>query len=535
MSSVSSASDLRKQEVAQPMRTEDPEEKFMFDWDNNQPKSWLCGCFSFLVQLILLAATGSFLFGFNLSLLNTSISYIGWEYKWCDFKLGKEEVTGCTAYKNYAAFISTAVFIGAATGSMGGGVFMMFGRRGMCLISMVVFLFGIIASVCANSFPALLWARLLCGLGVGLISVCCPTYMSEVTPANVRGKFGVFHQLFVTVGILAGTLLGLPLALKTPIPSLDDAIAVNLPDGTKVKMLDEIDTFSRIWWRIMLGIGILPVILTTYLMGFVYKFETPYYYMEKQSPKDTERLLQMIMEKDDVASELLYIKESVETSQAAKAAGMTLSQAWKARKDYRWVIFFGCLLSAFQQLGGINVFISSSNKLFEDAGLSGKWPTIVSNITMFVNCIMTIPAVPLIEKLGRRTLLLIGTCGMTVSVGPAAICYWALEDGSKVTQWLAIVGCVCFIICFAATYGPILWVYLFEIYPISISSAAAGSATACNWVAGIIMVFVTAYLDNKVSYLVFFIMCGISALVVFFWMKETKGRPLGDSPFITEG
>ncbi|EZG68923.1 sugar transporter [Gregarina niphandrodes] len=509
---------------------EDPEGECAVDWSSPFKTCW-CGCFSFMMQLILVAACGSFLFGFNISLLNTAIGHIAWELEWCDWRGGTEDVTDCTAYKNYNAFISTAVFIGAAIGSMTGGVFMAFGRRGMILLSMAVFVFGIVSSCCANSFSALLWARLVCGYAVGLVSVCCPCYMSEITPPAVRGKYGVFHQLFVTVGILVGTLIGLPIALKCPIPNLSDQPAVNI-NGKVVRPIPDIEVFAKVWWRVMLGIGIIPVIFTSYLLGFVYTFETPYYYVEKGQIRDAQELLKKITKKSDVTEELTEIRQNVDEAMKAQEAGMTLGQAWKSRSDYRWVIFIGCLLAAFQQLGGINVFIASSNKLFQDAGLSGKWPTIMSNIMNLVNCVMTLPAVPLIERLGRRTLMIIGTVGMTIAVGPAAICYLALEDGSKVTQWLAIIGCIVFIIFFAATYGPILWVYLFEIYPIEIKGSAAGAATAVNWIAGIIMVFVTAYLDNKESYMIFFIMCGVSAVIVFLWMKETKGRQLGDSPFV---
>eukprot|EP01053_Blabericola_migrator_P004342 Blabericola_migrator_1__4341@NODE_2335_length_2918_cov_380_935812_g1461_i0_p2_GENE_NODE_2335_length_2918_cov_380_935812_g1461_i0NODE_2335_length_2918_cov_380_935812_g1461_i0_p2_ORF_typecomplete_len137_score14_62Sugar_tr/PF00083_24/2_6e18MFS_1/PF07690_16/0_00018LacY_symp/PF01306_19/0_0011Polysacc_synt_3/PF13440_6/0_0015CstA/PF02554_14/0_0062Polysacc_synt/PF01943_17/0_0081MFS_2/PF13347_6/0_23ABC2_membrane_5/PF13346_6/0_062Tetraspanin/PF00335_20/0_11Rhomboid/PF01694_22/0_42DUF4229/PF14012_6/1_1e03D len=113
-----------------------------------------------------------------------------------------------------------------------------------------------------------------------------------------------------------------------------------------------------------------------------------------------------------------------------------------------------------------------------------------------INCVMTLPAVPLIERLGRKTLLLIGCIGMTVGVAPAAICYWAIPD-SDVTMYLAIVGCFIFIICFAATYGPILW-----------------------------------SLDNRVNYTLFMIMSAIGTAVVGVFMLETKGRALGDSPYI---
>jgi facilitated trehalose transporter len=509
---------------AKPTLGEDPngQDATMVDWSKPM-RCGCCGCFSYLLQLILTAASGSFLFGINLSLLNTSLEHIGWELEWCSFQDGTDEVTGCNKATVYKSFLSVAVFVGAAIGSMSGGVFLSFGRRGMILLSMAVFVFGVVSQTCANSFSALVWARLVCGYAVGLVSVCVPIYMSEVTPAALRGFYGVFHQLFITIGILVGTLIGLPLALSNPVPNLADN-----PNG-----IEKIDTFSMVWWRVMLGLGILPVLLTAYLMGVVYKFETPHYYIERKKPADAEMLLRRLTQREDVSDEMERISKDIADAEAGKAAGMSLSAAM-SRPDYRWVIFFGCLLSAFQQFGGINVFIASSNRLFQEAGLEGRWPTIMSNIMNLINCVMTLPAVPLIEKMGRRTLMVIGTAGMTIGVAPAAICYWALEEDSKVTMWLAIIGCLVFIICFAATYGPILWVYLFEIYPTEIKGAASGLATAFNWIAGIVMVFVTAYLDNKVSYLIFLIMCGISFVIIFMWMKETKGRQLGDSPYINQ-
>lgn len=526
MTSVASSnSDVRTQVNDNVLTTnkavfEDPvTDRFLHDW-SRPIRCACCNCFSFLLQLILVASSGSFLFGVNISLLNTSMDHISWELEWCDWRNGAE-ILNCDKQQNFKALVTTGMFIGAAIGSMTGGVFLSFGRRGMILLSMCVMMFGIVAQTCANSFSALLWARLLCGYAVGLLSVCVPLYMAEVCPSNVRGKYGVFHQLFITVGILVGTLIGMPLAFKTPIP-----------EGSNVGDKD-VDVFAKVWWRLMLGMCAVPTLLSAYCFGFVYTFETPTYYVERGSPQDAEQLLRLITGRNDVKDELQKIQEDVQQAKVANEAGMSLGQALK-RSDYRFVIFYGCLLSAFQQFSGINVFMASSNDLFKEAGLSGKWPTIMSNIMNVVNCVMTFPAVPLIERLGRRTLLLGGSITMTIGVAPAAICYWALEDGSKITQWLALVGCMVFIIGFACTYGPILWVYLHEIYPTEIKGAASGLATAFNWVAGIIMVFVAQYLNVKTKWLVFMIMCGVGATIIALGMRETKGRTLGDSPYITK-
>lgn len=495
----------------------------MYDW--SKVKKHHNGCMSYLLQLILVASSGSFLFGISLSLMNTCIDYVGWELHWCHFATERIDVMSCTRAKNYKAFITTAVLLGAAIGSMTGGSFMSFGRRGMTLMSLALFFFATMSGVVSNSFAALLWARLLCGYAVGLISVCIPTYMSEVTPSAKRGFYGVFHQLFITVGILVGSLLGLPIALASPIPTIKD----DYPLGGFIK---EIPMFPKVWWRVMVGFTFIPVVLTGLLMGFKYTFETPHYYVEHGSPQDAAELLQRLTGKDDVTDELNQIVDDIRVAETAKAQGQGLGAAMR-RADYRYVIIVGCLLSAFQQLGGINVFITSSNALFKDAGLKGKWPTIVSNLMNLVNCVMTLPAVPLIERMGRKSLLLMGCIGQTVFIAPAMICYWAKGSDADVTRYLAIVGCIGFIVFFAAAYGPILWVYLFEIYPTEIKSAAAGVATAVNWISGIVMVFLTNYLKNNVAFTVFFVMCLLSVLVVTVCMKETKGLPLGTSPFIT--
>eukprot|EP01054_Gregarina_sp_Poly1_P004421 Gregarina_sp_Poly_1__4420@NODE_2384_length_2199_cov_2205_443246_g1518_i0_p1_GENE_NODE_2384_length_2199_cov_2205_443246_g1518_i0NODE_2384_length_2199_cov_2205_443246_g1518_i0_p1_ORF_typecomplete_len525_score54_42Sugar_tr/PF00083_24/6_3e95MFS_1/PF07690_16/2_3e14MFS_1/PF07690_16/1_6e11TRI12/PF06609_13/4e08TRI12/PF06609_13/5_9MFS_3/PF05977_13/2_1e05MFS_3/PF05977_13/0_018MFS_2/PF13347_6/1_6e03MFS_2/PF13347_6/8_1e07MFS_2/PF13347_6/21MFS_4/PF06779_14/1_4_NODE_2384_length_2199_cov_2205_443246_g1518_i078 len=521
MSSLSSA-DGKEKAVAEneprPLLREDAvdPDKLTVDWSKKM--SWCCcSCFPYLLQLILVGCMGSFLFGINISLLNTAMNHISWEYQWCDFLSGASGVTDCTAHKNYAAFMSTAVFIGAATGSMTGGVFLTFGRRGMMLIANAVFIFGTVSSCCANSFSALLWARLLVGYAVGLVSVVVPVYMSEVTPANVRGQYGVFHQLFITIGILIGTVIGLPLPLASPLPA-DDEIPT------------EIGIFAKVWWRVMLGFAIIPILLSCYLLGAVYQFETPHYYVERGNYGDAAMLFRRILKREDVTDVVNQVVKEIEESEAAKKAGMSLAVAWK-RSDYRKVIVLGCAFSAFQQFGGINVFMASSTQLFLDAGLDGYMPTVMTVIMSLINSVMTLPAVPLIEKMGRKSLLLCGCIGMTISVAPAAICYWAIPD-SDATMWLSIVGCLLFVIFFAATYGPILWVYLFEIYPMEIRGAAAGLATAWNWIAGIVMVFVTNYIEANVSYTLFTVLSLVGTLLVAFFMLETKGRELGDSPYV---
>lgn len=475
------------------------------------------------LKLVLCAAAGSFLFGFNVSLLNTSMGAISRELHWC----GLDADDGCNKAKVMKAFISTAVFIGAACGAMTSGRFISFGRRLLLLLCMLVFIIGIVSSCTANSFSALLWARLVVGYGVGVVSVIVPTYMSEVSPKEKRGSYGVFHQLFITVGIFIAVLIGLPFHIP---PSKPDSTS-SLQDIEKYANW-KLPTFDKVWWRVMLGLGIIPVLLVMFLLMFVYTFETPHYYVERREYGNAEDLLKALLSKEDVQEDLQDIKKSVEEGEKAKEQGMGLMAALKV-PVYRHVILVGCLLSVFQQFSGINVFMASSNKLFSDAGLDAKLVTIMSTILTFVNMLMTFPAIPLIERLGRKTLLLGGCIGMFVSTVPGAICLW-VDDKAKWATWIACIGAIVYIIFFAVSYGPILWVYLFEIYPIEIKGSAAGLATAVNWIGGIVMVFVSNFIDTKINYTIFAAMTAVAIVLVATLMRETKGRSLEHSPFMTD-
>lgn len=391
-----------------------------FAWATVKPSPF-CPCFGIVLQLVLFAALGSFLFGLNISLLNTSVDAIMSEYRMC----GSYNDLNCESLKWLKAVLLCSVMIGAAVGSMTGGQFLAFGRRVVYLVTMGIFLVGVISSCCANSYSAMLFARLLVGYAVGLVSVATPTYIAEVTPANKRGTYGVFHQLFIVIGILVGTLLGVPLTAP------GDQTADWEPP-----------IFQKFWWRFMLGVGILPVFLALELGLVRYAFETPHYYVEHRRFGDARELLKRLYNKDDVSTELNDIIDNVREGEILQQNGLTFTSAFR-NPIYRHVILVGIALSAFQQFGGINVFMTSSNELFRKAGLDNTLRTVMTVVMSALNCVMTFPTLYLIERMGRRSLLLMGATLQFLSVVPAAIAYWTdpdSENPGQVTKILAIVG-----------------------------------------------------------------------------------------------
>lgn len=337
---------------------------------------------------------------------------------------GYNDVT-CNSLKWFNAITVCAVLIGGAFGSAVGGRLLYFGCRSVLLIMLTVFTFGIISSVCANSFSALVWARIVVGLAVGLSSVVPPTYMSEMTPAKKRGTYGVFHQLSIVTAQFIAMLIGLPL--------------VNPSDQNDRW---EPNAFQKFWWRFMLGVPLIPVVIALYLLLNVYTFETPLYYVGKRRFGDAEALLKMIHGKDDVQLELLSAVDYIHQSQKSKASGMTFWKAFSNSK-YRHVILVGIAIAGFQQFGGINVFMTSSSDLFRKAGLNGEMQKWMSILMAGLLLICTFPAMYLIDRIGRRTLLLFGSSAQFLFIMPAAIFYWLEPDPdnpSNVTKYLALIA-----------------------------------------------------------------------------------------------
>eukprot|EP01071_Lankesteria_metandrocarpae_P009397 Lankesteria_metandrocarpae@DN5188_c0_g1_i3.p1 len=502
-----------------------------FDLDTDQKYDWqspnkfwyglLCfgGCgMNYTTQCVLAAVcTGSLVFGLNLSLLNTSIGTIGGQFLWC----GYEGYRGCNDFKWYSAFVQVGVFVGAAIGAMTAGNFVKrLGCRRVFYMADVIVAIGICLSCYAKAFNFLVVARLVVGVGVGVLAVSVPTYISEVTPPSKRGSYGVLHQLLITFGILIGVLIGLPF-------SIPPVAAPGLEQPTTEQRSWELTDFDRIWWRVMLGLGILPIIAQLALFKFVFSAETPYYLIGQKKYSEAYALLKTLAGTPNVQNDFNDIYDSVESS--SSASGLSLGSII-SDKNGRWALFVGTMISALQQLTGINVFITSSNALFADAGLDQDLVTIMSIVLTVVNFLMTFPSIYLIEALGRKMLLLIGTAGMGISVLPGAV--WLFVDPTcTAASWTAIAGAMLFIIFFSVTWGPTVWVYLFEIFPADMKDSAAGFMTAFNWIAGIAMVFAGSWMPTDIGYIVFFVFNVLGFVFVLLFMKETRNITVGQSPF----
>eukprot|EP00921_Rhytidocystis_pertsovi_P008477 GHVQ01013906.1.p1 GENE.GHVQ01013906.1~~GHVQ01013906.1.p1 ORF type:complete len:560 (+),score=46.97 GHVQ01013906.1:810-2489(+) len=423
----------------------------------------------------------------------------------------------CEVSKIYGAFINAGVFIGAAVGCLAGGRVTEFGRRTSMMLMHGMFILGSVLSASSEGFASLLVARLVVGLAVGFSTLCVPMFISEVTPKESRGFYGVFHQLGLTIGILVAVLLGL--AFGEP-PPVDTYVTLT--------------TFQSVWWRFMVGFMIFISTPALILFLTVYTVETPHYLIEKRCTKTAAAFLSHIYNRDDVSGEVKEIQDSVDEARVLSNESLGL---WTALKDsaYRHVIIVGCVLSMFQQFTGINVLMANSNELYTAAGF-GDSATYLSVGMTLLNVLMTFPPIFFVDRLGRRTLMLIGTAGQFLCLLPAMIAS-LVDSNSKASAYVGVAATFGYVVFFAIAYGPILWVYLHEIFPVEIKQRASAAASAVNWVATIVMVLPSEFLlsnDTTVIFSLFTVMGIVAFLIVYFFMKETKGLSIDNSPFFKE-
>lgn len=494
---------------------ESREEKFVSVEDKGK------GFFSVSLMYVLSACIASFVFGYQVSVLNTIKNYIVIEFGWCKDEVDKR-VNGTP--KNYldcerntllSSFLLAAVFVGAVIGSAFSGYLVRYGRRFALLVIYYFFIVVSVLTSITHHFDTIFFARLLSGFGVGLITVSVPMYISEMSNKYKKGAYGVLHQLFITIGIFVAVLLGLPLGKGA--------------DGST----DTFTKFEKCWWRVMLLIPAFVSLIGICTLTFVFKEESPYFLYENGQIEEAKKTLKKINETDDVEDAFNAIKEAVEQNENAKRNSLSLFNALKV-PSYRYVIVLGCVLSAFQQLTGINVLVANSNELYKNF-LDNDLITMLSVIMTAVNCVMTIPAIYIVEKLGRKTLLLLGCFGIIIAYVPTAIANIINKEATAV-KYISIVSTFVMIVSFAVSYGPVLWVYLHEMFPSEIKDGAASLASLINWVCAIIVIFPSDIIIKQspsILFIIFAAMSVLSFLFVLFFVKETKGSEIGTSPYIS--
>src|SRR5271163_3985752 len=400
-----------------------------------------------------------------------------------------------TSFSNVTSFdkelVTGLLLVGAAVGAfLAGRLADRIGRRSVILITAAVFVAGVLGAAFSPTLWFLIVMRFVIGLAVGSASMAVPLYISEVAPPRVRGALVSFNQLALTMGILIAFLVDYALS-------------------------------SSAAWRLMFGLAAIPAVLL--FVGMWTQAESPVWLVTHGRMEEARRVLVRVRSRDhDVDGEIAEISALGER---------TSSYRELLRPDVRKVVVIGVLLAVFQQITGINTVIYYAPTLLHQAGL-GNSASLLANVgNGIVNVGMTVIAIRLIDKVGRRVLLIGGTVGMAVALFVVAATF--AVSGTTLGHTAAIVAVASLAVytgSFAIGLGPVFWLLISEIYPARIRGKSMSIATIANWGANFVVAISFLTLLNAISNSgTFFLMAFLSLVaILYFWKKvpETKGLTL---------
>ena len=425
-----------------------------------------------------IAALGGILFGFDTGVISGALLFI--KKAWSLGATGQE-------------FIVSAVLIGAMLGSgLSGRLADRLGRRTVIIITAGIFVIGSLLAAMAPSVRFLIAARIIIGIAIGMASFCVPLYISEVAPAGKRGALVSLNQLAITIGILCSYFV-------------DDIFAGTA--GT---------------WRNMFLVGVVPALILG--LGMVFLPRTPRWLMIKGKSDEATGVLKKINPGENVDKEILEIKESLTEE---KGGGLSeLAVPW-----LRTPLLIGIGIMFFQQITGINTVIYYAPTIFQMSGFTSNTAAIAATMGVgALNVIMTVVAIFVIDKVGRKPLLSIGLAGMVIALGTLGFAFKEQALLGDALKWVSVGSLLLYIASFAISLGPIAWLIISEIYPLKIRGVAMSIATFSNWLFNFIIAITFLSLVQALGAATAFWIyasLGIAGwFFCFFFVPETKGRTL---------
>jgi len=424
-----------------------------------------------------IAALGGLLFGYDTGVISGAELFFKNDFTLSTFAL---EV------------IVSGVLAGAATGALAGGRLAdLFGRRKLLIVTAIIFAAGAVICALAMSAVTLIVGRIIVGLGIGLSSGTVPVYISEVSPAEARGWQVSLFQLAITVGILLAYVV-------------DYAFAKS--EG----------------WRWMFGLAVIPAAI--FALGMLYLPESPRWLARSGNRESARTVLMRIRGTANVDAEMHEVEGTLDkATESARISDLFAP-------SLRPALIVGIGLAIFQQVTGINTVIYYAPIILQTAGISSASGAILATAGIgVVNVLMTIVSMWLIDRIGRRPLLLVGIGGMTISLGILSLAFH-ISVRSGALAWLAVISMMAYVASFAISLGPIFWLLIAEIYPLKIRSSSEGLAATFNWGSNLLVTLTFLTLVQRFGASPTFLLYALFALAAWIfshrYVPETKGRTL---------
>lgn len=422
----------------------------------------------------IVVALGGFLFGFDTAVISGAEQSIQQYWHLDHFRHGLT--------------VSIAL-IGTILGSLVGSIpSERLGRRSTLILIATLYLFSSLGTALATNWWVFLTFRFLGGIGVGASSVTAPIYISEISPAKSRGKLVALFQFNIVLGILISYLSNYLIGQE-----------------------------SENAWRWMLGVQVVPSTLFLVLLSFVP--ESPRWLIVKRGKIAEATATMRIINPSNYEAEITAIRHDMQMGQ--HSAGESLFS-----RKHRFPVFLAVTFAVFNQVSGINAIIYYAPRIFEMTGL-GKQSSLLSSVGIgFVNFVFTLVAINFIDRIGRRTLMLIGSLGLIVTLGLVSRAFY-MNDLSGIAVTVILLVYIAF---FAFSQGAVIWVFISEIFPNQVRAKGQTLGSLTHWVMAAVIAFsfpiVADYLGGGHTFLFFCIMMVLQLIFVWKVMPETKGKSL---------
>ncbi len=440
------------------------------------------------------AALGGFLFGFDTAVINGAVDAIRSYFHMDSFATGT---------------VVAAALLGSAAGAwLAGPVADRYGRIRTMLTAALLFAVSALGAGLAVDPWTFTVFRVIGGAGVGVASVVAPAYIAEVAPARIRGRLGSLQQLAIVTGIFVALLA--------------DALFSFVAGGSSAELW-----LGAAAWRWMFLTALLPAICYAALAARIP--ESPRFLMARNRLDEARDVLAQIMDPAEATAKMAEIKASFTAGQAG------LSGLRRGKFGLLPVVWVGIGLSVFQQFVGINVIFYYSSTLWQSVGFSEHDSLTITVITSVVNIATTLIAIALIDRIGRRRLLLIGSVAMAITLGVLTSLFFAAPVVGGHPQLtgaagpVALVAANLFVVAFGMSWGPVVWVLLGEMFSNRIRAVALAVGAAAQWVANFAVTLTFPPLAGAgvgIPYLLYTIFAIASAGFVARYVRETKGREL---------
>ncbi|KAF7765872.1 MFS transporter, SP family, sugar:H+ symporter [Pseudoalteromonas undina] len=455
-----------------------------------------CSLF-YVIFISAVAAIGGFLFGFDSGVINGTVSALGNTFN------SSSVATG---------FNVASVLLGCALGAFAAGPLAdKFGRRAIMIVTAIIFAVSAFGSGIADSSAEFIFYRLFGGLGIGAASVLAPAYIAEVAPASLRGRLATLQQLAIVLGLFAAFL--------------SNYLIANAAGGAEGILMLDLAAWRWMFWAELVPAGL-------FLIGVLFIPESPRYLVAQGKLKHAKTVFNKISN-DNADTQISDVKQSLQSDKKPSIRDLFIDGSKKVHP----IVWVGVALSVFQQFVGINVVFYYGSELWQAAGFDESQSLFINVLAGTTNILSTFIAIALVDKVGRKPLLLVGSLGMFISLSALTYTFGSagLDEAGKLALsenmgTFALIMANLFVVFFGLSWGPIVWVLLGEMFNNRIRGAALAVAASAQWIANFAITMTFPIMLGSIglagAYGFYALSAFISVFFVVKYIKETRGMKL---------